>query len=238
MANQTAWKRDTPGLTLYAYPLSQNIADWATYAVTFTEKGDGGGWYSATLDDTYTDWAIFDTVPSSWDESLYSSISLEAEAGAADAADGIPYYPTVRRNADDENPIVFSWPSSTSLTAQVSLNGGAFAAVAGTIAVVAEVETGLWKYQLSFDAADRPSTGVAEYAITDGTDTVYMPLSMDTGGSAHTAEDVRNLILAGDQSPIDVDTGRVNNVMLVDTTTDLTNQSGGSGSSGGSPRAF
>lgn len=49
------------------------------------------------------------------------------------------------------------------------------------------------------------------------------------GGSAHTAEDVRDLILAGDKTPIAVTTGSVNNVVLVDTTTDLTNGGGGGG---------
>ena len=47
------------------------------------------------------------------------------------------------------------------------------------------------------------------------------------GGSAHTAEDVRDLILAGDKTPIATTTGSVNNVVLVDTTTDLTNSTGG-----------
>ena len=40
---------------------------------------------------------------------------------------------------------------------------------------------------------------------------------------------VRNLILAGDQSPITMAGNKVSNVILVDTTTDLTNQSGGGG---------
>ncbi|MGI9446784.1 MAG: carboxypeptidase-like regulatory domain-containing protein [Pirellulales bacterium] len=47
------------------------------------------------------------------------------------------------------------------------------------------------------------------------------------GGSAHTAEDVRDLILAGDKTPITMASNSVSNVVLVGTTTNLTN--GGSG---------
>jgi len=46
------------------------------------------------------------------------------------------------------------------------------------------------------------------------------------GGSAHTAEDVRDLILAGDKTPIAVTTGSVDNVILVDTTTANTDMRG------------
>lgn len=52
-----------------------------------------------------------------------------------------------------------------------------------------------------------------------------------SGGSNHTAEDVRDLILAGDKTPIAMATGSVSNVVLVDTTTDLTNGVGGDASS-------
>lgn len=181
MAIQTAWYRDTPGQTLYAYPLSQAIADWATYAVAFTEKGDGGGWYSADLDDSELDWAIFDAVPTSWDESEYSSIHLEVGGGSS--GDGAPYYPTVRRNATDTQPLYFSWETSTTLTAQVSINGGAFQAVAGTISA-ASARGNTYLYSLSYDANDRTEDGIMEYSITDGTDTYYLPVTVDTGGDS------------------------------------------------------
>lgn len=178
MADQTAWYRATPGQTLYAYPLSQAIADWATYAVTFTEKGDGGGWYSAVLDDAELDWAIFDTVPSSWDESEYASIHLEV--GASGSAAGAPYYPTVTRNTDDDNPIFFSWESNVALTVQKSFNGGAFSATTGT-ATFSRAVGSLSLFELSYSADDRTDSGVIEYSITDGTDTYYLPLAINTG---------------------------------------------------------
>lgn len=46
------------------------------------------------------------------------------------------------------------------------------------------------------------------------------------GGSAHTAEDVRDLILAGDKTPITMATNKVSNVALVDTTTTNTDMRG------------
>ena len=49
------------------------------------------------------------------------------------------------------------------------------------------------------------------------------------GGSAHTAADVRDLILSGDKTPITTATNAVSNVVLVATTTDLTNGGGGGG---------
>ena len=56
------------------------------------------------------------------------------------------------------------------------------------------------------------------------------------GGGAPTISEITDAILGGDQSPISTSTGSVSNVILVDTTTDLTNQAE-SGSSV-APRAF
>ena len=176
MATQTAWYRATPGGTYFAYPLSQDLADWATYVVAFTEKSEGGGWYSASLDDTYEDWAIFSSAPGTdWDDSEYSIVSLSSFENAP------PYYPTVRRNATDQTPLKFSWGSDTTLTAQVSVNGAAFTAVSGTISS-GSARGGYWLYELSYHADDRPEDGIAEFAITDGTSTMYLPLTVDTGG--------------------------------------------------------
>ena len=181
MAIQTVWYRATPSQTLYAYPLNQDIADWSSFAVPFTEKGDGGGWYSAVVSDAFLDWAIFDTVPSSWDESEYASIHLEASS--SNSLGDAPYYPTVTRSIEDENPIFFSWATNTPLTAQKSFNGGSFSATTGTISFSRAVGA-LFLFQLSYSADDRPDEGVAEYAITDGSDTFYLPLNMDVGSTS------------------------------------------------------
>lgn len=181
MANQTVWYRANPGQTLYAFPLNQDIADWATYSVSFTEKGDGGGWYSVVVNDAFLDWAIFDTVPASWDESEYASIHLEVSASGS--LGQAPYYPTVSRSIEDENPIFFSWATNTPLTAQVAFNGGSFSATTGTITFNRAIGS-LFLFQLSYDENDRPTEGVAEYAITDGSDTFYLPLNMDIGSTS------------------------------------------------------
>lgn len=238
MATQTAWYRATPGQSLFAYPLSKDIADWATYFVPFIEKPDGGGWYSTSLDDSELDWAIFDTVPTSWDESEYASIHLEP---SQDASVDAPYYPTVTRNVDDTSPIFFTWESNSSLTVQKSFNGGAFAPATGTASLVRAAGS-VYLFQLSYSADDRPSSGVAEYSITDGTDTFYLPLSMNTGaGGGGGGDDAatiysyftasgRELAFRADISGLstfDPDTDTVARVTLVDTTTDLTNGGGG-----------
>ena len=203
MANQTAWYRATPGQTLYAFPLSQAIADWATYAVSFTEKGDGGGWYSAVLDDAELDWAIFNAVPSSWDESEYASIHLEL---GATSSSGAPYYPTVTRNTDDTNPLFFSWESNVPLTVQKSFNGGAFSAATG-VATFARAVGSLFLFELSYSADDRTSSGVVEYSITDGTDTYYLPLAINTGagggGGSGTGSEQYTITITSSGSPVD-----------------------------------
>ena len=131
--------------------------------------------------------------------------------------------------------------------------------VAGTPTVIAfdtnlTAVTGAYDHLLLVFASgplDGEARPISTYSSVNGRITLQEPLTAAPSATdefiivpdhSHTVSEialsVREQILAGDQSPIDVDTGRVNNVMLVDTTTDLTNQSGGSGSSGGSPRAF
>lgn len=74
-------------------------------------------------------------------------------------------------------------------------------------------------------AATAPTNWAAMEINVDGEITTSNPAS--GGGSAHTAADVRDLILAGDKTPITMASNKVSNVVLVDTTTNLTN--GGSG---------
>ncbi len=89
--------------------------------------------------------------------------------------------------------------------------------------VAADTNTRVQLVQATFPA--NFSTLIVGTGIDAGKVTTSNPAA--GGGSAHTAEDVRDLILAGDKTPIAVTTGSVDNVILVDTTTDLTN--GGSG---------
>lgn len=94
------------------------------------------------------------------------------------------YTNVVRRNANDDNALFFEWPAaSLSLTGLVSLNGGDYAAVSGPIAFL-RTESGTNLYSIGFNPADRPTSGVAEYKITDGVNTRIIPLSIDSGGSS------------------------------------------------------
>ena len=84
---------------------------------------------------------------------------------------------TVERSVSDTNAITFSWPvSGATITGTLSLNNGAYGAVAGAIAFL-RTETGRHYYTLAYNAADRPSAeGQVRYKFVDGTYTGYVVL--------------------------------------------------------------
>ena len=84
---------------------------------------------------------------------------------------------TVERSVSDTNAITFSWPvSGATITGTLSLNNGAYGAVAGAIAFL-RTETGRHYYTLGYNAADRPSAeGQVRYKFVDGTYTGYVVL--------------------------------------------------------------
>ncbi len=92
------------------------------------------------------------------------------------------YTNVVRRNADDDQPLYFEWPNASELlTAQKSINGGAYEDISGVVSYF-RTEAGANLYTISYDSADRPVDGTAEYKVTSGTITRIIPLSVDTGG--------------------------------------------------------
>ena len=93
------------------------------------------------------------------------------------------YTNVVRRNVNDTNPLFFEWPTpAASLSVSVSINGGYYTTSTGVASFVRS-ESNSNLYALSYDANDRPQTGVAEYKVTDGVNTRIIPLSIDSGGS-------------------------------------------------------
>lgn len=91
------------------------------------------------------------------------------------------YYNTVRRNSDDENDLYFEWPSQPAggITARRSLNGGLYEATAGAVSFL-RAAGNAYEYRIAYNSADRPADGIAMYEVTDGTDTRYIPFSVDT----------------------------------------------------------
>jgi len=119
-----------------------------------------------------------DPIASDW---LYEGNSVVGLA-RTDVEPEPVYTSVVRRNSDDDQPLYFEWPNpSESLSAQRSLNGGAYEDIDGTVDYF-RTEAGANLYTLSYDAADRPSDGQAEYKVTSGSVTRIIPLSVDTGG--------------------------------------------------------
>ena len=74
MATHTLTHVATTGLTLYVFPSSQSLGDWATYRVQLSEAGSPNeGRYQGSVDDAQgRDWWLFigATQPSSWDAAI------------------------------------------------------------------------------------------------------------------------------------------------------------------------
>lgn len=83
--------------------------------------------------------------------------------------------PTVERVLGDTDAIRFSWPvDGATITGEVSKAGGTYAAVTGAISQRTD-ESGVYWYQLAYNAADR-QLGSVRYKFTDGTSTRYVNL--------------------------------------------------------------
>jgi len=159
---------------LYYTYIDEPLAGWhyAKY-----EDGDDGsivatGWVYMT-DTVNYHYTQFD-VP-------VSDESPAAQGRAATSAS--EYYNIVTRSSADNNPVFFEWPDTGRvITGRKSINGGPYTSIAGSITEI-RPEGSVFLYQLSYDAADRATVGVAEYELTDGLTTRFLPLSVDTGGS-------------------------------------------------------
>ena len=83
--------------------------------------------------------------------------------------------PAALRNLADTTPIRFTWPTgSATITAERSINGGAFAATTGTVSYLGQEGAEHW-YTLSYNAADR-AVGIVRYRFTAGAGWRYLPL--------------------------------------------------------------
>jgi len=78
---------------------------------------------------------------------------------------------SVERSPDDTKAISFTWPTAgATLVGTVSIDGGSFTGVAGTVSFLYTDGAGKNWYTLSYNSADRPSSeGVARYVFSDGT---------------------------------------------------------------------
>ena len=106
---------------------------------------------------------------------------------------------SVERPISDESPIVFPWPvDSATVTGARSINQGEPASVSGAITQLNDVGSE-YRYQLAYNAADRPSTAgqSVTYTFTDGTNTRYVTLRVSVAEAAGlTDEQAERLRLA------------------------------------------
>ena len=87
---------------------------------------------------------------------------------------------SIERSIDDEKEITFSWPvSGATITAEKSINNGAYSAVTGAIAFLRTDGTKHF-YTLAYNANDRLTEEcVVRYKLTDGTNTKYFNLQIN-----------------------------------------------------------
>ena len=115
---------------------------------------------------------------------------------------GVSQNLTVERTASDTNAITFGWPvSGATITAEKSINNGAYAAVSGAIAFL-RTESSKHYYTLAHNAADRPSVeGQVRYKFVDGTYTRYVVVRVAPAEGDATASNQMTILSAIDNVP-------------------------------------
>ncbi len=213
-----------------ANPINDSQYDNTSGPDSVVEYSNRVGLYATYVDESLTGWfyALFEdtddysTVASGWvyltDTSNYHYVQFDvptsdsAPSSSTGTASSGQYYNIVSRGSADNNPVHFEWPETgRTVTARVSFNGGPYASVTGNVSEV-RAEGTSFLYQLSYAQADRATVGVAEYELTDGITTRYLPLATDSGGSnggeglfqlTVTVRDVSNNALQGARINVD-----------------------------------
>jgi hypothetical protein len=114
-------------------------------------------------------------------ESGQAAASLDQPVIVMDSGNG----GKVTRSATDTNPISFLWPTSdATFVVRRSINDAAFEDAIGTVGTAIRQEGARWRYQLSYDAADRPSDeGKVQYELTADSVTRYLSVRVEGGGT-------------------------------------------------------
>ena len=189
-----------------ANPVNDDTFDNVSGPDVLTEYTNREGLYVTQVDEALTDWhyAVIETaggagVATGWvyltDTEAYHYIQFDvpstgSSSGITCPTDGTggagEFYNVVRRNSDDTRPLYFEWPTSgASLTMTRTINGQPYQAVAGTVTEVQSAGS-VYIYSLAYNSNDRPADGVVQYAITDGSVTRFLPLSIDSSSGTPT----------------------------------------------------
>jgi hypothetical protein len=88
------------------------------------------------------------------------------------------------RSINDNLPISFLWPTAdATFVVRRSINDAVFEAASGTVGTALRQEGSRWRYQLSYNAADRPAAeGKAQYELTAGGRTRFVELRVEGSG--------------------------------------------------------
>lgn len=178
-------------LTLYLYdPATGSAINSGGDAMTENVNGA----FSASVDESISQTLRADVQDNSgnilgsdflyYGETTVGRLPVRATTGTT--LPGGVYYNTINRDDTDTDDVYFEWGSddtSTSITATVSIDGGTYTAIAGTVSYVRE-EAGAYLWSISYDSTDRPSSvDVVQYLVTDGTDSRIIPIIINSGGS-------------------------------------------------------
>ena len=199
MATQTVEFLAETGLALTVKRFAIG-SDTVIDTVAATEQTNRKGKYRVAYTDApAAEYELFafdnGVVAASWYVTLtLSTATFQAygRAGSVPILD-MPASPTIERVEGDIDAIRFSWPADGStITGQVSKAGGSYAAVTGAISQRAD-ESGVYWYQLAYNAADR-QLGSVRYAFTDGTYTRFVNLLVNPASAEVDLDPVLNAI--------------------------------------------
>jgi hypothetical protein len=156
----------TSGLKVFIYPYKGPLVN--SGGDTLTEDGGDSGLFSATVAESANGEHLYYVGTTATAVTARGKVYCDGPIWIGDSPAPI-IYQAKEVSADDTNAIDFLWPrDGSTITGEVAIDGGAFAAVAGPISQTGITAAGYYQYRLAYNAADRPSAeGVAFYRFNE-----------------------------------------------------------------------
>jgi hypothetical protein len=170
---------------------------------SLSEDTNRKGLYSATVTEAlngtfycYVEDSAGTVIATGWvylqDDTGSYTVSAERDLQLSDFVinDESTYYEPVYRSHDNTQAIYFEWTSSSaSFTLQYSVNGAAFSASADTPSFVRSTGDS-HVYSIPYNGSERPTYGVLEYKVSDGTTARVIPVFMTSAATQSSVDTV------------------------------------------------